>query len=1030
MSPHSHSDPSAETLFAAWLARHEAGEDVDFEALCKERPAAASELRELHSQWARVDAIRRQCGLKGSILARIETRFGPGVDPQVSLERELQGPASFSSEVLSRLAGRTPASTRYRVHGEVAHGGMGAVLRVWDEDLRRHLAMKVMLGKHERGPAPQSVPRLLARFLEEAQVTGQLDHPGIVPVHELGLDAEGRVYFTMKLVKGVTLHAVFDELARGAHAWTQVRVLGLILKVCEAMSYAHAKGVIHRDLKPDNVMVGAFGEVYVMDWGLAKVLGRDDEKDIRLREEPGLVSSEIRSERRALAAERPDAPLYTMDGDVVGTPAYMSPEQAHGDLAAMGAHSDVYAVGAMLYHLLAGHMPYVRTGGTANNYAIWRWVREGPPAPLDKVAPGASVELVAICERAMARERERRYADMAALSGDLSAYVEGRVVRAYETGAWAEARKWVQRNRPLAASLAAAVVLTLCGLAGIGYVQTKGRDAERVQSERANAKALEAERNAEQARANLVLAQENERLARAETAKVLRLSDVKVLQELKSRSDALWPAHPDKIPELESWVLQARSLVDNLPGHRATLLEMRAGARGWSDEERARDRESHPRASKLAAKQVELDGLIAQLEQGLTGEAGATAEQRVAELESEVAALGEELQSRRTWTFETTGTQWQHDVLAELVADLELFEASLLAEDALVAGIGWSIPRRLSFARDLAAGFAEGGWYAEAWEAALPALRAAYPDLDLTPQMGLLPIGPDPASGLWEFAHLMTGEPAERARDGKLILTAETGAVLVLLRGGTFWMGSQAKDPQARNYDPQASDDERPVHEVALSPYFISKYELTQGQWLHVTGASPSIYPLDSSGDARLHPVEQVSWLDCTEWLPRAGLALPSEAQWECAARGGTETPWWTGSERESLREQHAVNLADQTAARTGVPWESLADWPELDDGFGAHAPVGTFAPNPFGLHEVAGNLWELCLDGYDVAFYLHSPSSDPVSPWKDASGYVTRGGSFSGAALHARSAVRLAATPYFADSSLGVRPVRSIERQ
>src|SRR5688500_466293 len=205
---------------------------------------------------------------------------------------------------------------------------MGVVLRVWDEDLRRHLAMKVMLGKGLGTAAGRpSDPKLLARFLEEAQVTGQLDHPGIVPVHDLGLDAEGRVYFTMKLVKGVTLGEVFDERARGEGGWTQQRVLGLLLKVCEAMSYAHAKGVIHRDLKPANVMVGKFGEVYVMDWGLAKILGREDGKDVRIR--PNGAPPEggrRRSDRRARPAEMPDTALYTMDGDVLGTPAYMPPE--------------------------------------------------------------------------------------------------------------------------------------------------------------------------------------------------------------------------------------------------------------------------------------------------------------------------------------------------------------------------------------------------------------------------------------------------------------------------------------------------------------------------------------------------------------------------------------------------------------------------------------------------------------------------------------------------------------------------------
>ena len=1010
--------PSADSLFAAWLARHEAGEEADFEALCGEHPHAAPKLRDLYGHWAKVEAVRLQHGLGGSLSQKLRTQYGSEVDPQVTLEDEGPSKPDFSTGVLSRLAGRGPASARYRIKGEVAHGGMGVVLRVWDEDLRRHLAMKLMLGQGvaaAQDDAPRSDSRLLARFLEEAQVTGQLDHPGIVPVHELGLDAEGRVYFTMKLVKGQTLKQVFDALSKGEGGWTQTRVLGLLLKVCEAMSYAHAKGVIHRDLKPANVMVGSYGEVFVMDWGLAKVLGREDEKDIRVRPEPELTTSAVRSDRRDRVDETPDSPLSTMDGDVVGTPAYMPPEQARGDLAAMGPHSDVYAVGAMLYHLLAGHMPYVPPGVKANNYAVWQLVQRGPPDPLSKRAPQVPVELVAICERAMRPEPHQRYADMSALASDLSAYVEGRVVRAYETGAWAEARKWVRRNRPLAAAIAVALVLAIGGLGAVGYVQAEGREVEKVQRERADAQAQEARLNAER--------------AEAEKAKVLRLSDVKVLQELDAEADALWPAQSEKIAELKSWLERARALAGNLAAHRATILEMRARAFPWSDEQRVRDRETHPRAGELVQKQAELDGLIAQLERGLEGDARAKAEERVAELEPQVEALAEEVAARRTWRFDSPEDQWQHDVLAELIGNLNKLEAGLLAQDAITEEHGWSVAKRLSFAQQLETGFAPGGEYARAWEQALPSIREGYPGLDLKPQVGLLPISPDPESGLWEFAHLMTGEPAQRDGEGRLVLREETGVVLVLLPGGTFWMGAQSSDPDGRNYDPQAQGDEGPVHEVALSAFFLSKYELTQGQWLRLTGRNPSAYQRNNLAPTLLQPVEQVTWLDCMEWLQRAGLTLPSEAQWEYGARAGTDTPWWTGAERESLREQHAANLADQAAAESGAIWPDIKAWPELDDGYAVHAPAGVFAPNAFGLHEVAGNVLEWCLDGHDRYFYRNSPRMDPVAPWAGAIYRVTRGGSFAAGADSARAAIRGYIIPTDAGDNAGVRPAKDIVR-
>jgi serine/threonine protein kinase len=246
----------------------------------------------------------------------------------------------LGSELVQRLDQRRQlleaAPARYKIADEVARGGQGVIYRVWDGDLRRHLAMKVVLGKGTDGEAatPQSPAvnsRSLGRFLEEAQVTSQLDHPGIVPVHELGLDSSGQLYFTMKLVKGRSLSEVFELVRKAEDGWSTTRVLGVLQKVCDAMAYAHAKGVIHRDLKPANVMVGRFGEVYVMDWGLAKVLGQDDSKNLRIVSDLS-NTVEMRSERQERAEDAPDSSLVTMDGDVVGTPAYMSPEQARGDL--------------------------------------------------------------------------------------------------------------------------------------------------------------------------------------------------------------------------------------------------------------------------------------------------------------------------------------------------------------------------------------------------------------------------------------------------------------------------------------------------------------------------------------------------------------------------------------------------------------------------------------------------------------------------------------------------------------------------
>jgi WD40 repeat protein/serine/threonine protein kinase len=372
------------------------------------------------------------------------------------------GSSDFVKRVLARLESPEPPLTRYETTGEIARGGQGVVLAVWDEKLHRHLAMKVALAPADASNPGMPRTNSLSRFLEEAHVTAQLDHPGIVPVHDLGLDPERRVYFTMKLVKGRDLRAIIELVRKGAEGWTETRAVNVLLKVCEAMAYAHAKGVIHRDLKPSNVMVGRFGEVYVMDWGLARVQGSEDRRDIRIQPE---LTSSMRSPRPESDHEL-DSPLVTMDGDVVGTPAFMPPEQARGELESIGPHSDVYAVGAMLYQLLTDQMPYVSAGSRLTNRAVWALVQEGPPDAVQALAKDVPGELVAICEKAMAREVGARYAHMGELAEDLRAYLDGRVVRAYEAGVLAELKKWVRRNRRLAGTIAAAFV-ALLGLTAV-----------------------------------------------------------------------------------------------------------------------------------------------------------------------------------------------------------------------------------------------------------------------------------------------------------------------------------------------------------------------------------------------------------------------------------------------------------------------------------------------------------------------------------------------------------------------------------
>jgi formylglycine-generating enzyme required for sulfatase activity len=370
-------------------------------------------------------------------------------------------------------------------------------------------------------------------------------------------------------------------------------------------------------------------------------------------------------------------------------------------------------------------------------------------------------------------------------------------------------------------------------------------------------------------------------------------------------------------------------------------------------------------------------------------------------------------------------SRWWTAQITKLIEGLERLQAELLAENAATAEHGWSVPRRLTFAEELKSGFEEDGEYAQAWADALPAIHEAYPELDLTPQMGLLPIGPDPESGLWEFAHLMTGEPAERSPDGKLLMDEKTGLVLVLLPEGRFLMGAQDNDASEANYDPAARSVESPLHPVTLSAFFISKYEMTQGQWIRLTQSNPSYYHDALVGFSLLHPVEQVTWDDCTSVLGMGGLSLPSEAQWEYAARAGTTTTWWTGSTPQSLIEPVADNLADRSAGEGHQPVQHFESW--LDDGYANHAPVGQFSANPFGLHDIHGNVWEWCLDGYDREFYARSSGRDPISPPRPDSLRMVRGGCYLSTANQSGSGLRINGAASNADGVLGVRPARAI---
>jgi serine/threonine protein kinase/DNA-directed RNA polymerase subunit RPC12/RpoP len=425
-----------------------------------------------------------------------------GVAAEVSLAwHEPTDQDEAARPVAEVLAGRHAEGQRYLLEGEIARGGMGAVVRAVDCDIRREVAIKYMLD--------QSNPRKKTRFVEEAQITGQLEHPNIVPIHELGVDAKGRLFFSMKMVRGRSLQKVLYDLHYSPRTaekeYSLGRMLNIFVNVCHGLAYAHSRGVVHRDLKPANIMIGDFGEVYVMDWGLAKVVARDElsERSTAIISATpafdGIDEESSGTSSATVQTDRANDEQLTRDGTVLGTALYMPPEQASGNNSAVDRYSDIYSLGAILYEILSLEPPVDRTGGVR---AILRRVAEGEIIPPEQRVPERArnipPELSAVAMKALAREKKDRYPTVEALRRDIELYLEGRSVSAREDTRLELLRKFVKRNKGLCAGIAAAFLVLMGSLFFIGLAWLHAVEARRTAE--ANYAAYQREQQEKQAR--------------------------------------------------------------------------------------------------------------------------------------------------------------------------------------------------------------------------------------------------------------------------------------------------------------------------------------------------------------------------------------------------------------------------------------------------------------------------------------------------------------------------------------------------
>ncbi len=398
----------------------------------------------------------------------------------------------------------------FKLFEEIARGGMGSVIKGRDLHLKRDLAVKVLLDSRDE--------TTVQRFFEEAQISGQLQHPGIVPVYEVGRLKDSRPYFAMKLVKGKTLRELLDE--RSNPEDDRQRFLGIFEQVCQTVAYTHSRRVIHRDLKPANIMVGAFGEVQVMDWGVAKVLSDDESRDEPDEQIEQDVTSARTCETKILTVRNEKrAAAHTNDGVVFGTLAYMSPEQAMGDKDGVAEPTDVFGLGAILCEILTGSPPY--QGQTTKK--LFRMATRGQMADvwsrLDECS--ADVELIELAKSCLEYEPEARPANAGVVAEEMTNYFKSVDLRLRESEL-EHAKQFEEKKRrkvklALVGTLITSMLLGAVALVWLQMKQVEFEQAKRIAAEVEVKKQTELAIIEEKAKRSAQLAQNREQQLRQES---------------------------------------------------------------------------------------------------------------------------------------------------------------------------------------------------------------------------------------------------------------------------------------------------------------------------------------------------------------------------------------------------------------------------------------------------------------------------------------------------------------------------------
>jgi serine/threonine-protein kinase len=405
---------------------------------------------------------------------------------------------------------------RFRILRPHARGGLGEVFVALDQELHREVALKEIQTEH----ASYILHR--QRFLQEAEITGGLEHPGIVPVYALGQYADGRPYYAMRFIQGESLKEALTQFHQGKEGYTLRGLLTRFIAVCNAIAYAHSRGVIHRDVKPSNIMLGKFGETLVVDWGLAKAVGKsiEETKLVGQDDEPTLIP------------RSGDSSAQTQAGEALGTPAYMSPEQAAGRIDDLGPSTDVYSLGATLYHVLAGSAPFTGrdSGEVLRQVQIGAW--QAPRLVKKGTAPG----LDAICQKAMALQPTERYSSALELAAEVEAWLADEPVHAYPEPLPERAARWARKHRAASVAGGAALAVTAAAAVIVAVLVNFSRTEIKKQRDAADTNYARAEENFQLAHQAV-----QDYLTRVSENKLLKTQDRLDLRELRKEllEDAL-----------------------------------------------------------------------------------------------------------------------------------------------------------------------------------------------------------------------------------------------------------------------------------------------------------------------------------------------------------------------------------------------------------------------------------------------------------------------------------------------------------